>query len=201
MQEVQETHEVQEVQETKLHNSILNYEGNFVSLETVQYTQDGIDKEWECVKSMDSVHIAVFDEDAEIFYLAKQVRIPVLVNDSSNDGIVYELCAGCVDKDKSIEEIAQEEVQEELGFDVPLDKLMYVKSLKSSVGTSGSTSHLFSCKVNSSMRVNAGGGTEHENIEVHELHFEDFDQFMWNSDVHTDAITMMSLCQFRYEKL
>lgn len=42
-----------------------------------------------------------------------------------------ELCAGIVDKDKPIEEIAKEEVLEECGYDVPLSNLKEVKSYRS----------------------------------------------------------------------
>lgn len=38
-------------------------------------------------------------------------------------GITYELCAGIVDKDTSLEQIAQAELLEECGYKVPLDKL------------------------------------------------------------------------------
>lgn len=38
-------------------------------------------------------------------------------------GITLELCAGIIDKSKSFQEIAREEVLEECGYDVPLDRL------------------------------------------------------------------------------
>lgn len=38
-------------------------------------------------------------------------------------GITLELCAGIVDKKLPLKEIAKEEVLEECGFDVPLDKI------------------------------------------------------------------------------
>lgn len=38
-------------------------------------------------------------------------------------GITLELCAGIVDKSKPFIEIAKEEVLEECGYDVPLDKI------------------------------------------------------------------------------
>lgn len=40
-----------------------------------------------------------------------------------NLGLTYELCAGIVDKDTSLEQIAQGELLEECGYKVPLDKL------------------------------------------------------------------------------
>lgn len=38
-------------------------------------------------------------------------------------GLTIELCAGIVDKTKSLEEIASDEISEEVGFDVPAEKL------------------------------------------------------------------------------
>lgn len=38
-------------------------------------------------------------------------------------GITIELCAGIVDKEKPWNEIAREEVLEECGYDVPVDRL------------------------------------------------------------------------------
>lgn len=45
-------------------------------------------------------------------------------------GITLELCAGIIDKDKSIEEIAREEVLEECGYDVPLKNLKQIKKYR-----------------------------------------------------------------------
>ena len=45
-------------------------------------------------------------------------------------GLTYELCAGIVDKDTSIEQIAQAELLEECGYKVPLDKLERVCSCR-----------------------------------------------------------------------
>lgn len=49
----------------------------------------------------------------------------------SSLGVTIELCAGIIDKDKPIEEIAKEEVLEECGYDVPLGNLKKVKSYRS----------------------------------------------------------------------
>lgn len=38
-------------------------------------------------------------------------------------GVTLELCAGIVDKDLSLVEIAREEVLEECGYDVPVERI------------------------------------------------------------------------------
>ena len=45
-------------------------------------------------------------------------------------GITYELCAGIVDKNLPMEEIAQAEILEECGYKIPLDKLERVSTYR-----------------------------------------------------------------------
>ena len=45
-------------------------------------------------------------------------------------GVTIELCAGIVDKDESLEKIAQTEVLEECGYSVPLKALKKVTSFR-----------------------------------------------------------------------
>ena len=45
-------------------------------------------------------------------------------------GLTYELCAGIVDKDSSVEQIAKEEILEECGYDVPLGKIEKITSFR-----------------------------------------------------------------------
>lgn len=43
------------------------------------------------------------------------------VNRGGDNGVCYELCAGIVDKAKSLAHIAQEEILEEVGYNVPVE--------------------------------------------------------------------------------
>ena len=45
-------------------------------------------------------------------------------------GITFELCAGIIDKDSSLEQIAQAELLEECGYKIPLDKLERICSCR-----------------------------------------------------------------------
>lgn len=47
-----------------------------------------------------------------------------------NLAITLELCAGIVDKSKSLREIAQEEVLEECGYHVPLERIEEVMTYR-----------------------------------------------------------------------
>lgn len=48
-------------------------------------------------------------------------------------GITLEMCAGIVDKNKSLHAIAKEEVLEECGYDVPIKDLQKITSYRSVV--------------------------------------------------------------------
>ena len=162
----------------------------FIKPKVVEFERDGIVGKWESIKVGDSVHILVVDETNREILFVKQVRIPVLLNDDSQDGVVVECCAGLVDKQKPLICIAQEEILEELGYDCPLDNIKFVKSLKSSVGSAGSSTYLYIAKVTEAMKVNDGGGLESEDIEVVRLPFHMAYDYFMSDKAHTDATTM-----------
>lgn len=85
-----------------------------------------------------------------------------------SEGLTYELCAGIVDKSSSLQQIAKEELLEEMGYDVPLESIQKVTGYCSSIGTSGSYQTMFYCEVTDSMQKGQGGGSavEGEMIEV-----------------------------------
>jgi len=144
-----------------------NKEPKFIKTMSVKAKREG-GKEfyWEATKQMNSVHILVDNIETQEIILVKQVRIPVLLNDDSQNGEVIELCAGIIDKDCSLEQIAKEEVEEELGYDVPLENIISHKVFKSSVGTSGTNAYTYFCEVTEEMKVSEGGGIESEDIEL-----------------------------------
>lgn len=45
-------------------------------------------------------------------------------------GVTFELCTGTVDKNLSVKEIAQEEIEEECGYKIPLDRIEEVMSYR-----------------------------------------------------------------------
>jgi UDP-sugar diphosphatase len=84
-------------------------------------------------------------------------------------GVTLELCAGLVDKDSSLVQIAKEEVLEECGYDVPLSGLIKIGSYRSGVGTLGSLQTAYYCEVSDEMKVSQGGGVGDEIIDVVEM--------------------------------
>ena len=165
---------VEILRQEPLHNPI------YVKPFRVLYKQNGYEKHWEMVKSHDSVAVILFHIDKNAFLMVKQFRAPVYLNNTDNDGFTYELCAGIIDKNKTIEEIAKEEIFEECGFDVPLEKIQKVTSFYSNVGVSGSLQTLFYAKIDDSMKINDGGGVENEFIEPIYIPLDEANDFIFD---------------------
>jgi UDP-sugar diphosphatase len=152
--------------------------------------EDGREIVWEMTDTHDSVHILVDNIDTNQLFFVKQVRIPVLVNDPVNDGHVYECCAGIVDKDIPLIEIAREEILEEIGYDISLDDIQFIRSVKNSVGSAGRTSNLFYAQIQEHQKVSDGGGLHSEDIEVVKIHYDEVRNFIMDETIHTDSSTL-----------
>ena len=136
----------------------------FIDTSLATYEQEGIKKSWEVVQAHDSVAILIYHKEKELFILVKQFRPAVYLN--NENGMTVELCAGIVDKDLSLVEIAKEEIEEECGYLVPLQSIERITSFHTSVGFAGSRQTLYFVEVDESMKVSEGGGVDHEQIEV-----------------------------------
>lgn len=148
----------------------------YVQPKRMEYLQDGIRKRWDMVGVHDSVAILLYHEEHRSLIVVKQFRPPIYLK--NGDGYTYELCAGIVDKDKSLVEIAHEEILEECGYDVPLDRIQKVTSFYTAVGFAGSVQTLYCARVSESMRVSNGGGVDIESIEVVEVPYGDAKAFV-----------------------
>ena len=158
--------------------------GNFVKPCFATFKLNGEDRDWEIVKASDSVAILIYNQDSDSFVCVKQFRPAVYLQDKSTTGVTLELCAGILDKDLSLEEIASEEIYEECGFKVEADKLSKITSFYTSVGFAGSKQHLYFAEVNESMRINAGGGVAgEETIEVVEIHLCKAKEVMYDESI------------------
>jgi UDP-sugar diphosphatase len=155
-------------------------QANFVKTSLATYRQNGIEKSWEIVQSHDSVAILIYHREQDAFLLVKQFRPPVYRNNGV--GMTYELCAGLIDKAKPLDVIAQEEIEEECGFAVPLNSIERITKVLSAVGTSGSSQVIYYAEVDESMRVGEGGGIDDEQIEVIELPIAEAKVFMFDEN-------------------
>ena len=162
----------------------------------VTYNQNGKDKTWEAVRSHNSVAILLFHEEKNAFLLVKQFRVPVYLTDKSKT-FTYELCAGLVDKDKSLEEIVKEEIDEECGYLVNIKDIQKITSFFTNVGISGGCQHLYFAKINESMKIHEGGGINDEQIELYFLPIDNCDELIFDESKAKTPGLMFSLYWFQ----
>ena len=165
----------------------------------VTFEQNGKNKSWEAVRSHDSVAILLYHEEKDAFLLVKQFRMPVYLNDSSKT-FTYELCAGLIDKDKSIEEIVVEEIDEECGYRINNKDIKRVTSFYTNVGISGGCQYLYYAKINESMKIHEGGGINDEQIELYFLPTDEVDDFIFDEDKAKTPGLIFSLYWFLKNK-
>lgn len=151
----------------------------FVHPVKITFNQNGKDKIWEAVRSFDSVAILLYHEEKKSFLLVKQFRAPVYLNDK-NHTCTYELCAGIIDKDVSLEQIVKEEINEECGYDVSLESIEKVTSFYTNVGVSGAKQFLYYAKINESMKKHEGGGINDEQIELMFVPIDEIEDFIFD---------------------
>ena len=158
--------------------------GNFVKPCFATFKLNGEARDWEIVKASDSVAILIYNQDSDSFVCVKQFRPAVYMQDKATNGVTLELCAGILDKDLSLEEIASEEIYEECGFAVEASRLRKITSFYTSVGFAGSKQHLYFAEVNENMRVSEGGGVVGEEmIEVVEIPLDNANEIMYNESI------------------
>jgi UDP-sugar diphosphatase len=138
---------------------------NYIHTQEATYLQDGIKKRWEIVQAHDSVSVLLYDRTRDLFVMVRQFRPAVYLH--NQDGMTVELCAGIIDKEGlTHEQIMREEIEEECGYDLPLEALERVTRFYTSVGFAGSAQTLYYAEIEPSMRIHEGGGVHGEQIEV-----------------------------------
>lgn len=158
-------------------------DARYIQPRRVFFSENGVEKSWEVVGAYDSVATLIYHREKESFVLVRQFRPAVflkkqgfgvgdflesslVLEENEFDGYTYELCAGIIDKKKSVAEIAAEEILEECGYKVSIDRLEKITSFYTSVGFAGSRQCMFFVELGEEDRVSEGGGIELEDIEV-----------------------------------
>ena len=103
--------------------------------------------------------------------LTRQFRLPTFIN-GNPEGMLIEACAGLLDKENP-EECIRRETEEETGYKITDVRKIF--QLYMSPGSVTEILYFFIAEYSKDMKVNEGGGSEHEqeNIEVLELSFAD----------------------------
>ena len=114
--------------------------------------------------------ILLYNTENKTVILTKQFRLPTFINGNPS-GMLIEVCAGLLDKDNP-EDCIRRETEEETGY-----KISHVRKVYEAYMSPGSVTEMlyfFVAEYSAAMKVNEGGGIEHEqeDIEVLELPFD-----------------------------
>lgn len=171
-------------------------ESPFIRPQRMHFLQDGEPRAWDMVAAHDTVAILLFDSAREELILVRQFRPTVYLR--NNDGYTYELCAGLVDKEKSLETIAQEEAWEECGYRIPLERIGKINSFFSAMGFASSRQTIFYALVDDSMQLGEGGGNAHEReqIEVVRLPVSEARALIYNENLAKTSGLMFAFYWF-----
>ncbi len=111
--------------------------------------------------------ILLYNREKNSVILTRQFRIATFVN-GNETGMLIETCAGLLDDD-SPEDCIRKEAIEETGYEVGHVEKLY--EMYMSPGGVTELIHFFAAEYNDSLRANAGGGVEDEDIDVLEIPF------------------------------
>jgi len=132
--------------------------------------------------------ILLYNPTKKTVILTKQFRMPSYLN-GNKDGMSIEVCAGLLDGD-SPEKCVIKEAEEESGYRV--SEVKQVIQAYMSPGAVTEIVFMFVAEYTDEMKVNEGGGLEHEheNIEVLEIPFAQALEMIDSGEIH-DAKTIM----------
>ena len=142
--------------------------------------------------------ILLYNRENKTIILTNQFRLPTFIN-GNETGMLIEACAGLLDKDNP-EDCIIREAEEETGY-----KISSVKKIFEAYMSPGSVTEIlyfFVAEYSKEMKVNEGGGIEHEqeDIEVLELPFDKAYLMIGSGDIK-DAKTIMLLQFAKINKL
>ena len=142
--------------------------------------------------------ILLYNRETKTVILTRQFRLPTYINGNA-DGLLIEACAGLLDKDNA-EDCIKRETEEETGY-----KISEVKKVFEAYMSPGSVTEIlyfFIAEYSKEMKVNDGGGLEHEqeNIEVLELKFDEAMRMVETGEIK-DAKTIMLLQYLKIQNL
>jgi len=180
----------------------------------LNFTQDNRTKEWDVIRIHDSVCIVIFNTSRRKLIFVRQFRPAVYYaslpekQDTIDDklypatlGLSLELCAGIVDKDKSLAEIAREELKEECGYEAPTSAFKEIITYLSSASASAKQT-LFYVEVTDDMQIHPGGGDESEGelIEVVELSIPELKDYVRSKKVQSPSSFLYGVSWFLLNK-
>lgn len=184
-----------------LENEILS--DNWYTLRKITFTRQLNDGAWqqqtrEAYDRGNGATILLYNKFQKTVILTRQFRLPTFVNGNPT-GMLIEACAGLLDKDNA-EDCIRRETEEETGYKI--SDVRKIFELYMSPGSVTEILHFFIAEYSSEMKVNEGGGAEHEqeNIEVIEIPFEKALSMVESGEIK-DAKTVVLLQYVQLKKL
>jgi GDP-mannose pyrophosphatase NudK len=173
---------------------------NWYTLKKVTYEYLKRDGSWqtqsrEAYDRGNGATILLYCKENKTVILTRQFRMPTFIN-GNETGMLIEACAGLLDKDNP-EDCIRRETEEETGYKISEVQKMFEAYM--SPGSVTEVLYFFAAEYSSAMKINAGGGIDHEqeDIEVLEIPFNKAIQMIDDGEIK-DAKTIMLL---QYAKL
>ena len=168
---------------------------NWYTLRKVTYNYLKKDGSWEAQSREtydrgNGATILLYNKTNKTVILTRQFRMPTYVNGNAT-GMMIETCAGLLDKDNA-EECIRRETEEETGYKI--SEAQKVFEVYMSPGSVTEIVYFFVAEYTKDIKVNEGGGVEHEqeNIEVLEFGFDEAYNMIASGEIK-DAKTIMLL--------
>lgn len=168
---------------------------NWYTLKKVTYQIYKTNGEWETQKREaydrgNGATILLYNTEQKTVILTKQFRMPTYIN-GNETGMLIEACAGLLDKDDP-EDCIRRETEEETGYKISAVRKIYEAYM--SPGSVTELIYFFIAEYSSSMKVNEGGGIDHEqeDIEVLEISIDDAFKMINRGEIR-DGKTIMLL--------
>ena len=168
---------------------------NWYTLKKLNYEYQKKDGSWqtqtrEAYDRGNGATILLYNKENKTVILTRQFRLPTFIN-GNETGMLIEACAGLLDKDNP-EDCIRRETEEETGYKVSSVRKIFEAYM--SPGSVTEILYFFVAEYSKEMKVNEGGGIEHEqeDIEVLEIAFEKALKMMATGEIK-DAKTIMLL--------
>lgn len=168
---------------------------NWYTLRKITFTRQLNDGTWqeqsrEAYDRGNGATILLYNKMQKTVILTRQFRVPTFVNGNPS-GMLIEACAGLLDKENA-EDCIRRETEEETGYKI--SDIRKIFELYMSPGSVTEILYFFIAEYSNDMKVNEGGGAEHEqeNIEVLEIPYEKALRMMETGDIK-DAKTVVLL--------
>jgi len=168
---------------------------NWYTLRKVTFDYQKSNGEWETQSREaydrgNGATILLYNRQQQTVVLTQQFRLPTYVN-GNDSGMLIEACAGLLDEDNA-EDCIKKETEEETGYRIT--KVQKIFESYMSPGSVTEVVYFFVAEYHKDMKVNAGGGLEHEqeNIEVLELNFDEAFNMIYTGAIK-DGKTIMLL--------